>query len=122
MKYFLTILGSAFLILSQNIVLAHPTGDITFYNASHRPIAAEVNGFGKVTLGAKEVKNVAYSTLSQACSSTPTNCKTQFYVNNAPAGSATINVNTGRVVHMNLAMKVRTAKGPQQVLRTVVIK
>ena len=111
-------------ILCQNFAFAsdHPDGEVVFYNATSNPVTAQVSTFGKVTIAANESKNVAYSTLSQACSANPTNCKAKFYVNDMPAGYATLNVVTGKLVNINLSMKVRTAKGPQQVLRSVVIK
>lgn len=100
----------------------HPDGNIMFYNASNKTITAQVSSFGKVNISAKEGKAIKYSSLSQLCSGHAKTCTAQFYVDNTPAGSATINVETGRLVEMNLLLKVRTTKGPQQVLRSVVIQ
>lgn len=115
-----------FTLFSSSTVLAasYPDGEIIFYNASDDLITAQVSSssFGKFTLSANEQKNVAYSSLMQVCSSNPTNCKAHFYVNNVPAGSATINALTGKLVKMNLSMNIATAKNAQQVLRRVVIK
>lgn len=100
----------------------HPEGNITFYNASNKTITAQVSSFGKVNISAKEGKVIKYSSLSQLCSGHAKACTAEFYVNNSPAGTATINVETGRIVKINLMMKVRTTEGPQQVLRRVVIQ
>ena len=110
-------------ILGQNVALASesPDGSITFHNATQDNVTAQVSALGKVTLAANETKDVAYSSLLQACSSNPTNCKAEFYINNVPAGFATLNVVTGKVVNMNVQMKVKTSKGSQQILRRVVI-
>lgn len=115
---------SIFFLITQNLALAateHPEGDIIFYNASNHNVTAQISTFGKVTLATNEKRNIAYSSLSQVCYANPTNCKADFYVDNTPAGSATINVKTGKVVDMKLAIKVHTVKGDKNVLRSVVI-
>jgi hypothetical protein len=123
MKIF-TILGSVLLLAAQSVAFAadHPDGEIVFRNASSNQITAQVSTFGKFNIAANEQKNVSYGTLSQVCSANPTNCKANFYINNTHAGTATINTVTGKVVDMNLAMKVRIAKGDQQVVRSVTLK
>lgn len=110
-------------ILFSQISLAaeRPAGDITFYNASQKNVTAKVSHFGQFTLEKNESKSVSYSTLAQICSGNTTKCTAYFYVNNAPVGSATINAETGKLTHMNLAMKVKTVKN-QQILRSVIIK
>jgi hypothetical protein len=98
----------------------YPSGGISIQNRTNTPITAQVSTFGKVTLEARQVKNVAYSTLSQACSEI---CRTQFYVNNVPAGSAVINTVTGKLMERDFARnKVVTIVGSNNVLRTVIIK
>lgn len=110
------------ILFFSNAAVAEPAGDINFHNASNKNISATVSNSGKFNLAANEYKNVPYSTLTQACSANLTNCTAQFYVDNQPAGTATINVVTGKLVSMNLQMKVHTSKGPQQVLRGVVLQ
>lgn len=113
-----------FFLVGQSPVLAakYPNGDITFYNTSDNYVTAEVSAFGKFTLATNEKKIVAYSSLAQVCSANPTNCRAHFYVNNTPAGAATINVVTGELVNMKLSMKVHTSKGHQNILRSVIIE
>ncbi len=114
---------SAFWMATQGFALTteHPAGDISFYNSSSNNVRAEVSASAKFSLAAKEQKTVPYSVLSQACAASPTNCKAQFFINDTPAGSARINVVTGKLLSMNLHMKVNTSKGSQEVLRSVVI-
>lgn len=116
----------AVFLLSQSVAFAGMTnpaeGDIRFYNASKHEVTAQVSTMGKFTLAANQSRNVPYSSLRQACSSTPTHCKADFYVNDTHAGSATLNAVSGKVLRMNLMMKVHTAKGPQQILRSVTIQ
>ncbi len=100
----------------------HPGGDIRFYNASNKTVTAQVSTFGKINLSPKEQKTIKYSSLVQVCSGHTNTCTAKFYVNDNPAGSATINVETGRLVNMKLLMKVQTTNGSQQVLRSVVIE
>lgn len=111
----------SFFFLS-NIALAAPVGDIQFHNASNKNISAQVSTFGKFQLAANEHKTVSYNALSQACSANLTKCTAKFYIEDKPAGTATINVITGKLVSMRLLMKVHTSKGPQQVLRSVVLQ
>lgn len=120
----LAILGSIFVIGAYTTTFAaqHPEGDIVFRNASSNQITAQVSTFGKFNLAANEQKNVTYSALSQACSANPTNCKANFYINNTQAGTATINTVTGKVVNMNLAMRVSVSKGDNHVVRSVILK
>lgn len=117
----LAIFCSVFLFQTRVLASDHPEGIITFYNASDNEVTAKVSAVGKFTLAANERKDVSYSTLSYACSDNPTSCRAQFYVNDQPAGSATIDVTAGKVVNMNLSMKVKTQK-QENVLRTVVIQ
>jgi hypothetical protein len=121
MKLFSSSTVASLFFMTSVPVLAAPTGDITFHNASGKNITAQVSTFGKFNLAANEQKNVKYSTLAQACSSNPTQCTAHFYVDDAPAGTATINAETGKLVNMNLRMKVQTSKS-QQVLRSVTIQ
>lgn len=117
--------GSGFFVFAASLALAggqYPAGDITFYNASNKTVTAQVSSFGKINISAKEEKTIHYSTLSAACSGHARACKADFYVDNTHAGSATINVETGKLVRVNLTMKVHTTHGPQQVLRSVVIQ
>ena len=100
----------------------YPAGDIKFYNASNKTITAQVSSFGKIDISAKEQKSIKYSSLSEVCSGHVKSCTAEFYVDNSPAGSATINVETGKVVRANLSMKVHMTKGPQQELRAIVIQ
>jgi hypothetical protein len=101
--------------------IAAPDGAIMLHNASANTITAQVSTFGKFSLAANEYKNVAYQLLAQACSPNLSRCTAQFYVNNKPVGTATINVMTGKLIHMALAIKVRVAKD-QQILRSIVIQ
>jgi hypothetical protein len=107
--------------IAQTSVFAAPVGYITFYNASDKNVTAQVSSFGSFTLSSNQRRDVAYSSLNQICSSNPSHCRAQFYVNNKHAGSATINATTGQLVNLNLSMKVRTAKS-ENVLRSVIIK
>lgn len=126
LKYFIQIISvPALVFLSCGLALAteYPDGEITIYNASNNTVTAQVSSssFGKFTLAAKEQKNVSYSSLVQVCSSSPTACTAYFYVNNAPAGSATINAVNGKLVSQNLSIPVSIAKN-NKVLRRVIIK
>lgn len=97
-----------------------PDGNINFHNASNKNVTAQVSSVGKFNIAANESKSVSYSTLAQVCPQT--NCTAHFYVDNTPAGTATINISTGKLVSSNLVnLKVHTAQSAQ-VLRTVVIK
>lgn len=119
----LSAIGILFCIGQTSLFAANiPVGYITFYNASVNKITAQVSSFGKFTLSSNERKDVAYSSLNQICSSNPSQCRAQFYVNDRPAGTATINAMTGKLVNMNLNMNVRTAKSQENVLRSVTIK
>ena len=111
MKYIIYSL-SCFLFFTSQVSLADnlPIEYITFYNASDSDVTAQVSPFAKFTLGSNERRNVAYSTLRQACSANPSYCIARFYVNNASVGSATINSITGKLVNMNLALKVNVSK------------
>jgi len=123
-KFFSLAIISSLFILGQTVGFAYPDGDITFYNASGNNVTAQVSSssYGKFTLASNQSRSIAYSSLSAACSASPTRCRANFYVNDAPAGYATLNTVTGKVVSVNLSMKVRTARGDQNVLRAVVIK
>lgn len=99
----------------------YPQGDITFHNASQKVITAEITSIGKVNLPANKDYNVSYKSLNKICSTSPKSCTAQFYVNDMPAGSATINAVTGKLVAMKLQREVATTK-EQNVLRRVVIK
>lgn len=127
MKFVKTLLAVSSIIALQSTAFASnttscPQGDVTFYNNSGKPVTAEVSNVGKVTIAASDSQTVSYSTLSEACYPNTTNCRADFYVNNKPVGYATLNVVEGKVVSMKLAMKVATSKGPEQVLRSVVIQ
>ncbi len=110
-----SLIGSGFVFAGD-----YPQGEITIHNATNKNITAEVSSSGKFKLTPNAQKSVSYSTLAQVCSPNPTQCRAQFYVNDAPVGSAVINVKTGKLMSVNIPMKVRTVK-EQQVLRSVVI-
>lgn len=121
----ITAIGS--IILIQNTAFAtnmtsYPQGDVTFYNSSQNAVTAQVSSVGRATIEANQSQTVSYSTLSEACYPNTTNCRADFYVNNKSVGYVTLNVVEGKVVNMKLAMKVSTSKGPQKVLRSVVIQ
>ena len=109
-----------FLGISSCFADTYPQGGIVFHNASNKTVTAEVTSIGKIKLAAQEEKDVSYSTLSHVCSSNPTHCVTRFYANDMPVGYATINAKQGKVVNMNILMKVNTTQD-QKVLRSVTI-
>ena len=125
MKSLFLAIAVTFCVL-PTLVLAsdYPLGDLLIYNASNKTVTAQISdgAFSKVNISAKEQKNVSYSTLSKVCSSTPTRCTAQFYVDDVPAGSATINTITGKLVHLNLVKVKAITSESQHVLRSVVIK
>lgn len=119
-----TILSMACIsLLAANVAMAQPSGFITIYNASKDDVTARLNAsaFATFTLAANEKMNIPYSALQSVCSDHPAHCSASFYVNNRPAGRATINVNTGELVQMHIAKKVRVSQ-PNNVLRTVVMQ
>jgi hypothetical protein len=101
-------------------IWAAPEGDLIIHNSSENKVTAQVSTFGKFNIEANAQKNVAYRSLELACSPNPTQCTAQFYINDKPAGSAVINASTGKLIAMNLQMKVHTTQN-QRVLRSVVI-
>lgn len=111
----------SFLLFSHSVLAENlPDGSINFYNASNKNVTAQVSSVGKFNIAANESKSVSYSTLAEVCPET--NCTAHFYVDNTPAGTATINVSTGKLISTKLVnLKVHTAQSAQ-VLRSVVIK
>ena len=106
-----------------SVVLANnlANGSINIHNASSKDVTAEVSTFGRVSIAPNQSKNVSYTTLGHICPS-QTKCIARFYVDNNPVGSATINLETGKLISMNvIKFKVRTAES-EQVLRSVVIQ
>ena len=99
----------------------YPQGGLSFHNATGKTVTAQISTIGKVNIAANEQKTVSYSTLAQVCPS-QTKCTANFYVDNTPVGTATLNVVTGKLISMNLNnMKVHTGQS-HQVLRSVVIQ
>lgn len=109
-------------LIASGFVFAgeYPQGEISFHNATNKNITAQVSTFGKFQLTANEQKTISYSTLAQVCSSNPTQCTAQFYVDNMQVGTAVINVKTGKLMSIKIPMKVHTIK-EQKILRSLVI-
>lgn len=116
----------AFLLMTLTTIswaASYPEGTLSIHNSSAKKITAQVSSFGKFNLASNESREVSYSTLSSVCASTPTQCRTQFFIDDAPVGTAVINVTTGKLISMKLhALKVKIVKGAEEVIRTVVIK
>jgi len=76
----------------------------------------------KIIVASNHSQNIKYSDLARSCENTLTNCKANFYIDDDYEGFITFNIVTGKILNLNLSIKIIISKSSDNIVRNVTIE